>query len=190
MTRHGKAIAASSLGEGTSSRIADPVPSGSDQPSGGSQDTETTFAGEAVGQIEAVIESFRTGKTKKSQAIYKTSQILANDPNGDEQLKSDSFERYVSTIEGIEAFAARSNEHGLRFVEPITGKRKEDIVRGSQRHEAIDGNNDRDSPPIDVDGFLEGFPKGRDYDERGSDSGQGSDDDELDLQPLPFVYHF
>jgi hypothetical protein len=137
------------------------------------------------------VESFRIGKFKKSQAIYKISQILAAEPAGDEQLKSDSLDRYVSTLDGIEALAVQLNEHGMRLANPILGKRKNGSNGGSQRHETPNRSNSRDSHGVNVDEFLEGISKeneldlgrdepgdgpGDDDPGSGSDSDQGSDD--------------
>ena len=44
---------------------------GSTQRTGNDSPEEGLFAGEVVKQIESVIDSFRTGKVKKSQSIYK-----------------------------------------------------------------------------------------------------------------------
>jgi hypothetical protein len=71
-------------------------------------------------------------KATKSQTIYKISQILAAESTGDEQLKLDSLDRYASTLDRIEALAAKSNERGLRFTSPILGKRKYDLGEGGQ----------------------------------------------------------
>src|SRR5882762_6717680 len=57
---------------------------------------ENSFAGEAVRQIESLVESFRTGKSKKPQTIFEIGQVLAAQSSGDEQLKSDSLDRYAA----------------------------------------------------------------------------------------------
>ena len=78
MTRHGKAADTSKgPGEGPSNtRVTDSITTGMPQQSGESQDDEgNTFAGQAVEHIEALVESFRTGKIKKSQTIFKIGQI-------------------------------------------------------------------------------------------------------------------
>jgi hypothetical protein len=141
MTRHGASDNTSSHGEGSSSRITDSITTGTTQRSGDSQDIETVFAGEIVRQIEALVESFRTGKAKKSHTFYKISQILAEESSGDEQLKSDALDRYSTTLDGIEAQIAKLNEHGLRLTSPVLGKQKEDLGKGSQRYEPADGSN-------------------------------------------------
>ena len=71
MTGHGTRdkTSTSSMGEGTSSGIADSITTGSTQQTGETQDKESPFAGEAVGQIEALGESFATGSAKKSITI-------------------------------------------------------------------------------------------------------------------------
>ena len=135
MTRHGKAINTSSKGEGPShsTRLTDSITTGTTQQSGESQDEGgNTFAGQAVEQMEALVESFRTGKVKKSQTIFKIGQILAAEPTGDEQLKSDALEQYASTLDGIEALAAQSVEHGKRFTDPLLKKRKDIHDDGSR----------------------------------------------------------
>ena len=95
MTRHGKAPVIQSAEEGSSStRGPDSVTVGTTQQSGQSQEEEITFAGETVGQIETLIESFRTGNSTKTQTIIKINQILAGEQIGDERSKLDSLERY------------------------------------------------------------------------------------------------
>ena len=95
MTRHGKGNTSSSLGEGSShTGASDSTTLATTQQSGELQtEGNVTFAGQAVEQIQAFIESFRTGKIKKSQAIFKIGQVLATE-SGDEQLKSDALEQY------------------------------------------------------------------------------------------------
>lgn len=104
MTRHGKGNQ-SSVGEGLSRvGVSDSATPATTQQSGESQaEGVTTFAGQTVEQIEALVESFRTGKLKKSQTVFKISQILAAEPTGDEQLKADSLEQYASILDRIEA---------------------------------------------------------------------------------------
>ena len=94
MTRHGKANA-SSVGEGLSrTGASDSTTLATTQQSGESQAKgNAAFGGQAVEQIQALVESFRTGKIKKSQAIFKIGQILSAE-SGDEQLKSDALEQY------------------------------------------------------------------------------------------------
>ena len=126
MTRHGKGPVIEPTGEGSSSaRGTDSVTVGTTQQSGDSQGEENTFAGEIVRQIEAIVESFRTEKSTKPQAIFKIGQVLATEQTGDEQSKLDSLERYASTLDNIEALSAQSAKHGQRFVDPVLGKRKE-----------------------------------------------------------------
>jgi hypothetical protein len=141
MTRHGKAIdyatpVASSSGttsdlattESSSAKLSDPVVRLVPEPAPvGFTDSLTTgptqrsieepteeglFAGETVRHIETIVESFRTNKIKKSQAIYKIGRALASEPTGDDELKSDSLERYAATLNGIEALASQSVKHG------------------------------------------------------------------------------
>ena len=155
--------------EGSSSRIpeensaswnSDSITAGSTQCSGEDKlFIEIDFAGEIVKQIETVVESFRTGKVKKPQAIYKIGQILATDERGDEQLKSDSLDQYASTLDSIEALANQSNKHGDQLSNPILGKRKDNASGGSQRHEEPNKDNSNVTNPIDVDEFLEGISK-------------------------------
>ena len=93
MTRHGKGPAIESNGEGSSSaRGADSITVGTTQQSRESQKEESTFVRETVGQIETLVESFRTGKNTKPQTIFKIGQILAAEQNGDKQSKLDSLE--------------------------------------------------------------------------------------------------
>jgi hypothetical protein len=105
------------------------------------------------------VETFRTGKVKKPQAIFKIGQILAGDPGGDERLKSESLDRYASTLDGIEAQAAQSDQHGIHLTSPLLGKRKDGSGDGSRRHEQLDRRNPGDGEHVDVDGFLEGISK-------------------------------
>ena len=157
---HGKAVATPTTGEGSSTRISDSNVTGETQQSGDGENAVNSFAGQVVEQIEVLVESFRTGKIKKSQAIFIIGQILATEPTGDEQVKTDSLERFVSTLKQIEAHTARSDEHGRQLVNPVLGKRKDDIERGDKRYETPDGDNARLSHAIDVDDFLNGIPKG------------------------------
>ena len=163
MTRHGKGNA-SSMGEGTSrAGITDSTTAATSQQSSEPQDegnTSSAFAGQVVEQIQALVESFRTGETKKSQTIFKIGQILAAEPNGDDQLKSDALEQYASTLDGIEALSAKSHEHGDRFINSSPKKRKNVPGGGGERHEAPDGDNAGPAHPIDVDEFLGGIPEG------------------------------
>ena len=175
MTRHGKGNAASSLGEGSSrTGASDSITPATTQQSGELQtEGNVTFAGQAVEQIQAFVESFRTGKIRKSQAIFKIGQVLAAE-SGDEQLKSDALEQYSSTLDGIEALSAKSHEHGERLVNPLLGKRKNIPGDGGERHEAPDGDIAGTPHPIDVDDFLDGIPKGVDPELGDNDSGGGS----------------
>ena len=134
MTRHGKGNAASSLGEGSSrTGASDSITPATTQQSGELQtEGNVTFAGQAVEQIQAFVESFRTGKIRKSQAIFKIGQVLAAE-SGDEQLKSDALEQYSSTLDGIEALSVKSHEHGERLVNPLLGKRKNIPGDGGER---------------------------------------------------------
>jgi hypothetical protein len=176
-TKHGNTDPSSSTGEGSSSRLSDPVTLETTQHSGEIPDTEVIFAGEVVRQIEAVVESFRTGGIKKTQAIVKISGILDADPTGNEQLKSESLDRYVSTLNGIEALAAQSNERGLRYTNTALGKRKEGSSGGGERHEESNGDNAGASNEIDIDDFIEGLSKGDDLQLGENDPSEGSGDD-------------
>ena len=164
------------MGEG-SSNPSESLVTGTTQRSGEIQDIETPFAGEAVGQIEALVESFRTGKIKKSQSILKIGQIIAGESTGDEHIKSDSLDRYLATLDGIEALSIKSNERGQRFADPVLEKRTEGSGEGGQRHEAVVGDNAEPSQPIDVNDFLEGIPKGDGPQMGGDDPRDGSDSD-------------
>ena len=179
MTRHGKGNASSSLGEGSSRTGASDSNTLATTQQSGELQTEgnVTFAGQAVEQIQAFIESFRTGKIKKSQAIFKIGQVLATE-SGDEQLKSDALEQYSSTLDGIEALTAKSHEHGNRFVDPLLGKRKNGSGGGGERHEAPDGDNAGTTHSIDVDDFLNGIPEAVNPQLGDGDSGGGSSSDE------------
>ena len=187
MTRHasGKANASSSLGEGSSrTGASDSTTLATTQQSGELQtEGNATFAGQAVEQIQAIVESFRTGKIRKSQAIFKIGQVLAAE-SGDEQLKSDALEQYSSTLEGIEVLSVKSHEHGNRFVDPLLGKRKSVPGDGGERHEVPDGDNAGTAHPINVDDFLDGIPEGvnpqlgdNDSGGGGSSSDESSDDE-------------
>jgi hypothetical protein len=189
MTRQGNVAPSRS-----STRVANPVASGSastettdpatleatqrtNSHDASDQTSESPFAGEIVRQIEATVETFRTGKVRKSQAIYKIGQLLASGPNGDEDIKSDSLDRYSVTLDGIEALAARANEHGQRVSCTVLGKRKEESGRGGGRHEEIDGDNPREPRDDEIDNFLEGIPKGIDGVEQECPDNGGSGDD-------------
>ena len=113
MTRHRKAPASTCApinSDSSSSQLGDSssiTADASQRP--GEETSETTFAGEAVQQIEALIESFRMGNTTKSQTIVKISQVLTTETTGDEQLKANSLERYITMLDGIETIAAESD---------------------------------------------------------------------------------
>ena len=155
MTRHGKEPV-TSIGEGSSSsRDPESVTVGTTQQSGESQEEEITFARQTVEQIEALVESFRTGKSSKPQAIFKIGQILAGEQIGDERSKLDSLERYASTLDSIETHLARSVKHGERFIDPVLGKRKEVTADADKRHESFDGNTAGVTNPVDVNDFIE-----------------------------------
>jgi hypothetical protein len=180
MTRHGKAPATSAAAESSSST----EPTGSSatvdasQQSGEVSTSESTFAGEAVRQIEAVVESYRIGKAKKSESIYRIGQVLANQP-GDEQLKSDSLERYASTLDGIEAIAAQSDRHGLHVTASALGKRKDTVGDGDRRSEEPDGNLPTATQSNEVDDFLQRLSEGNSMEEGGSADGDDSGDDDV-----------
>ena len=186
MTRHGKANANSSTGEGSSSRISDSVTIGTTQRSG-EEENENSFAGEIVGQIESVVESFRTGSIKKAQAIFKIGEIITRDPRGDEQIKSDSLDKYAITLDEIETLATQSNERGLRYFDSSLGKRKDNPDEGNQRHEELDRDNAGVTNPIDVDGFFQGLSeedrlrfKADEYDDKSKDDSDKESNHELD----------
>ena len=128
MTRHGKAPAQFTRERSSSPRIADSVTVGTTQQLGESQGEETTFARETVRQIEALIESFRTGKDTKTQTIFKIGQILAAEQIGDEQSKFDSLERYASTLNSIETLSTESAENGQRFIDPVLGNERKSLM--------------------------------------------------------------
>ena len=186
MTRHGKANA-SSVGEGSScTGASDSATLATTQQSGESQaEGNTAFAGQAVEQIQALVESFRTGKIKKSQAIFKIGQILSAE-SGDEQFKSDALEQYASTLDGIEALSAKSHEHGDQIVDPSHRKGRNVPGDGGEQHEAPDGDNAGAIYPVNVDDFIGGLPKrvtsqlGDDDSGGGSSSDESSDDDSGD----------
>ena len=114
-----------SLGEGSSrTGASDSTTLATTQQSGELQtEGNVTFVGQAVEQIQAFIESFRTGKIKKSQAIFKIGQVLATESR-DKQLKSDKLKQYSSTLDGIQALSAKSHEHGNQFIDPLLGRCK------------------------------------------------------------------
>jgi hypothetical protein len=179
MTRHGKAPATSSMGEESSNTgVSDYVVTESTQQSGESRDVDGSFAGQAVEQIEALVESFRTKGIPKSQAIFKIGQIIAGQPGGDEKLKSDSLERYASTLDGIEALSAKSVEHGQRFTNPVLGKRKDDDEGGREGHAEPVGNHAGIANQDDVNDFFEGLSHGGTRIGGGDESGGGSSSDD------------
>ena len=103
----GSTAIASSSSQDLSSVTADTTQQSADE-----QASRSTFAGETVCQIEALVESFRTRQINKSETIYRISQVLADEPTGSKQLKSNSLNRYVATLERIEAIAAQSDQYG------------------------------------------------------------------------------
>ena len=176
MTRHGPREPAVPVAEASSSRASDSITAATTQQSGGDQDSEVPFAGEVVKWIETLVESFRTGGIKKSQAIFKIGQVLAEDSRGDDQLKADSLDRYSATLDRIEALANESNERGLRFTIPSPDKGKKRSGEGDQRLEESNGDN-AVSNIIDVDDFFQGLPKGNKHLLEGDNPGGGFGDD-------------
>jgi hypothetical protein len=182
MVRHGKAPATTTPVESSSSRDLSSITADTAQRSGEleEQTSQTPFAGEIVQQIEALVESFRTGKTRKSETICRIGQILADEPTGNEQLKSDSLERYVSTLDGIEAIAAQSNRHGMHIATSTLGKRKDGLSDGNRRSSELEGHIPTGDEPTDVDDFIQRLSEGDNFEERRSSSGgdsNASDDD-------------
>jgi hypothetical protein len=143
----------------TSTDASNPATTESTQQSNEGRVDEGTFAGTLVRQIEAIVESFRIDKIRKSEAIYRIGQVLASEPTGNDELKSNALEQYATTLNGIEALAARSNEHGQRVTDTLLGKRKEESGKGSERHDEPDRNIPNESRIAEVDNFLEGISK-------------------------------
>ena len=177
MTGHESTQPLSSSGEGSSITSPDTVTFGTTEHSGGSQSIEDSFANEAVQQIEVLVESFRTGGIKKTQAIYKIGQILAAEPKGNDELKSESLARYASILDGIETITSRSNECGQRLTDSALGKRKDESDRRDQGHGESDRDNAEAPKAIDVEEFFQGLHKGNEPLSGGHDSGEGSDDE-------------
>jgi hypothetical protein len=144
------------------------------------QDSERTFAGEAVKRIEPIIELFRTKKVKKSQAVFRIGQIIASEPTGNEQLKSDTLERYAATLDQFEALAASANKHGNQ-VAPIAGpmheRRAGESGKRSRGLAEFDRNNAEGSHEDDVDHFLAKLSKGLEPGVEQEDQGEASGDD-------------
>ena len=188
MTQHGKAPASTSTPvESTSSRDFSSLTADTTQHSGDTQSSEPIFAGEVVRQIETLVETFRTGKAKKSQTIFKIGQILASEPTGSEQLKADSLEQFISTLDGIEAIAAQSATHGSHVTRgSMLGKRKDGSEDRDQRPEEPNGSNPTNAQSVDVDDFLQRLSEGNDLDDNrgspGGDSGDNSKDKSDDEQ--------
>ena len=80
----GSTAVASSSSQDLSSVTADTTQQSADEQASGS-----TFAGETVRQIEALVKSFRTKQINKSETIYRIGQVLADEPTGSKQLKFD-----------------------------------------------------------------------------------------------------
>jgi hypothetical protein len=185
MTRNGKAPATTTPADSSSSRDFSSITAETSQRSGEEQLDQTVFAAEAVEQIEALVESFRTGKAKKPQTIFEIGQILAAAQNGSDKLKSDSLERYASTLDGIEAIASQSDRHGTHVTGSVLGKRQNGSEQGDKRPEESDRNNPTLAQQDDVDDFLQRLSEGNDMEDNGSafggnsgdDDGDGSDDD-------------
>jgi hypothetical protein len=177
MTRHGKAPATTTPVESSSSRDFSSITVDTAQRSTDEQSGEITFAGEVVRQIEALVESFRTGKTKKSQTIYKIGQVLDNEPGGNEQLKSDSLDGYLATLDGIEALAAQSNRHGTHVSGSALGKRKVDSGEGSRRSEEPDRSDPAVAAPS-IDDFIQRMSQEQDLDQTGSVDDEESGDED------------
>jgi hypothetical protein len=190
MTRHGRASSSSiptiipspetsnpATTESTFTEVSGPVASGSNQPTNeGRPATETTFVGEVVRQIEALIESFRLGKTRKSQTIYKIGQLIESEPRGNDELKSETLDRYAATLDGIEALAAQSNQHGNEITSTLLGKRKEESEKRGRGHEELNRSN-VNPRPVNVDDFLGEISKENELDSAENVNGVGSGDD-------------
>ena len=128
---------------------------GSTQQSNNNQSEGNTFAGAAVGRIETVIDSFRTGKANKCEVMYRIGQILTAEPSGTESQNVETYERYAATLDGIETLAAQSAEHGSQIANPLLGKRKEGVDRGSGRHAEPDRDPAANARENDVNNFLD-----------------------------------
>ena len=189
MTGHESTQPLSSSGEGSSITSPDTVTFGTTEHSGGSQSIEDSFANEAVQQIEVLVESFRTGGIKKTQAIYKIGQILAAEPKGNDELKSESLARYASILDGIETITSRSNERGQRLTDSALGKRKDESDRRDQGHGEPDRDNAEASKAIDIEEFFQGLQKGNrpllgehDSEERSDDENEKESNNGLNEQ--------
>ena len=179
MTKHasGRVPIVSTPIESSSSRDLSSVTADATQQSGDEQVERFTFAEEAVRQIEVLVESFRTGKTKKPQTIYKIGQILANESGGSEQHRSDSLDGYASTLDSIEALSAQSDRHGAYLSGSALGKRKDSSGDGDRRSEQPNGG-DTAVPPSGIDNFIHKLSEEQEVD-KGSDAGDHeSEDDE------------
>ena len=157
--------------EGTSSGAASTIATGATQQPDENQTVENLFAGEVVQKIQTIIESYRTSKVRKSQAVVQIAQLLAAESSGSEHLKIDALERYSSTLDAIEARAAETNKHGARVTDSALRKGKEDSPKRSRRHEEPDRDNAGTTRAIDVDDFLNGFSKGNEQRMGGNDLG-------------------
>ena len=138
---------------------------------------EPTFAGEAVRRIEPIIEPFRGGRLKKSQAIYQISRILAGEPAGSEQLKTDALEQYASTLDRIESLADSANEHGTRVAGPMHEKQ---VGNSGKRYRGLTelDRGDADEPQENnVNDFLARLSKGLEPGVEQGEPGDGSGDE-------------
>ena len=70
--------------EGTSSGAASTIATGATQQPDENQTVENLFAGEVVQKIQTIIESYRTSKVRKSQAVVQIAQLLAAESSGSE----------------------------------------------------------------------------------------------------------
>ena len=175
--------------ESSSSRNESAITIGTTRGTDDNQIDKTVFAGEAVWRIESIVEVYRTGKVKKSQAVVQISQVLAAESDRNEQLKLEALERYSTTLDGIEAHSTELNRHGTRIASLSYGKGKDSDEAGKQsrRHEEPDRNNAEAPRANEVDDFLDRISKkneqgimGRNEGnlrrESGDESEQGSDD--------------
>jgi hypothetical protein len=177
MTRHGKGPATTSNpAESSSSGDLSSVTVDTSQQSGEASTSEVTFATEVVGQIEALVESFRTGKIKKPETIFKIGQVLASQSAGSERLKSDALERYASTLDGIEAISVESNRHGMHVTGgSLLGKRKDGTADGDRGYEQPDGDHPANSQSSNVDDFIRELSQGNELGEGGNADSYASD---------------
>src|ERR1700679_445926 len=97
---HERSFASSTPVENSATISSEAVTIGTSQPLEDSSNGESAFRDVPVRRINAVVESFRTGAIRKSQATYQIGQILSDDDvEENEPLKFEVLDQYAATLD-------------------------------------------------------------------------------------------